>query len=80
MLRRGGVINHHVIKKLRRDQHHRKRLAHRLFKSIKLRIVNLIDTVKVINLIFSNRSPKRPRHEAFDNLVGILASLCVTQR
>ena len=80
MLRRGGVINGHVIKKLGRYQHHRQRLAHRLLKSIELGIVDLVDPIIVINLIPGNRASERPHHEALDDLISVLASVCVTQR
>ena len=80
LLRRAVVINHQVIKKLRRNQDHRKGLSHRLFKGIELRVVDLVDSLIVINFLLAHRTPERPRHETLDHLACVLIGISRPQR
>ena len=80
LLLRFGVINDPMIKKLGRDQDHGKGLAHRLLKRIELRVVDLVDSLIVINFLLAYRTPERPRHETLDHLAYVLIGFSLAQR
>ena len=69
-----------MVKELRRDQHHRQRLAHGGLHGFQLGLYQFINLRESIHLRFGSRPAKGPRSKAADDLPHVGLGILLAQR